>query len=199
MSEKTKYSDAELQEFKTLIEDKIQKARLDLDLLKSSYMNDGNNGTEDTAYYILAVGKEYSKSYDFNSVKMYLSGVYKPLATSGWVKYKAYNPKWNDIILFNNHANISLMQHITLTYDKTNMPGIISQTWVILNNTTNKTVTYQGQWLTYLFSERGDYTIQLTVTDCNGNVNTTKRNMISVVSPLLAKPRRKPKYQYTSA
>ncbi|MDA9810634.1 TraR/DksA family transcriptional regulator [Flavobacteriaceae bacterium] len=49
MSEKTKYSDAELQEFKTLIEDKIQKARLDLDLLKSSYMNDGNNGTDDTA------------------------------------------------------------------------------------------------------------------------------------------------------
>ena len=49
MSEKTKYSDAELQEFKTLIEDKIQKARLDLDLLRSSYMNDGNNGTEDTA------------------------------------------------------------------------------------------------------------------------------------------------------
>ena len=49
MSEKTKYSDAELQEFKTLIEDKIQKARLDLDLLKRSYMNDGNNGTEDTA------------------------------------------------------------------------------------------------------------------------------------------------------
>ena len=48
MSEKTKYSDAELQEFKTLIEDKIQKARLDLDLLRSSYMNDGNNGTEDT-------------------------------------------------------------------------------------------------------------------------------------------------------
>jgi RNA polymerase-binding transcription factor DksA len=49
MSEKTKYSDAELQEFKSLIEEKIQKARLDLDLLRSSYMNDGNNGTEDTA------------------------------------------------------------------------------------------------------------------------------------------------------
>jgi len=49
MSTKTKYSDAELQEFKALIEEKIQKAQLDLDLLKSSYMNDGNNGTEDTA------------------------------------------------------------------------------------------------------------------------------------------------------
>jgi len=49
MSTKTKYSDAELQEFRTLIEEKIQKAQLDLDLLKSSYMNDGNNGAEDTA------------------------------------------------------------------------------------------------------------------------------------------------------
>ena len=49
MSTKTKYSEAELQEFRTLIEEKIQKAQLDLDLLKSSYMNDGNNGTEDTA------------------------------------------------------------------------------------------------------------------------------------------------------
>ena len=49
MSTKTKYSDAELQEFRTLIDKKIQKAQLDLDLLKSSYMNDGNNGTEDTA------------------------------------------------------------------------------------------------------------------------------------------------------
>ena len=49
MSTKTKYSDAELQEFRTLIEEKIQKAQLDLDLLKSSYMNYGNNGTEDTA------------------------------------------------------------------------------------------------------------------------------------------------------
>ena len=49
MNEKIKYSDAELQEFKTLIEDKIESARIDLDLLRSSYMNDGNNGTEDTA------------------------------------------------------------------------------------------------------------------------------------------------------
>ena len=30
-------------------EEKIQKAKADLELLKSSYMNDGNNGTDDTA------------------------------------------------------------------------------------------------------------------------------------------------------
>ena len=49
MSKKTRYTDAELQEFKTLIEEKIEKANADLLLLKSAYMNDGNNGTEDTA------------------------------------------------------------------------------------------------------------------------------------------------------
>ena len=46
---KTRYSDADLAEFRVLIEEKIEKARADLELLKSSYMNDGNNGTEDTA------------------------------------------------------------------------------------------------------------------------------------------------------
>src|SRR6056300_1266782 len=49
MSTKTRYNDAELKEFKTLIEEKIQKAKADLELLKSAYMNDGNNGTDDTA------------------------------------------------------------------------------------------------------------------------------------------------------
>ena len=157
------------------------------------------SGTEDTAYYILAVGKEYSRAYDFDTVKMYLAGVYKPLATSGSVHYKAYNPKWNDIILFEDHANISLMQHITVSYDKSNMPGIVRQDWKITNNKTGSIITYNKQWLTYLFTEKGDYTIELEVMDCNGNINSIKKSMISVVDSVLAKPKRKPKYQYTSA
>lgn len=46
---KTRYSDKDLEEFRLLIEEKIEKANEDLALLKSSYMNDGNNGTEDTS------------------------------------------------------------------------------------------------------------------------------------------------------
>jgi len=46
---KVRYSDKDLAEFRTLIEDKIVKAKSHLDLLKSSYMNDGNNGTDDTS------------------------------------------------------------------------------------------------------------------------------------------------------
>jgi len=46
---KNKYSDKELNQFKVLIEEKIEKAKKDLKLLKSTYMNDGNNGTDDTS------------------------------------------------------------------------------------------------------------------------------------------------------
>lgn len=46
---KVRYSDKDLAEFKELIEAKIEKAKQHLQLLRSSYMNDGNNGTDDTA------------------------------------------------------------------------------------------------------------------------------------------------------
>ncbi len=45
----TRYSDADLLEFRAIIEAKISKAEEDLALLRSSYMNNGNNGTEDTS------------------------------------------------------------------------------------------------------------------------------------------------------
>lgn len=49
VEEKLRYSDAELAEFKTLLLDKIEKATADLALIKSAYMNDSNNGTDDTS------------------------------------------------------------------------------------------------------------------------------------------------------
>ena len=48
-TEKNRYSDKELDGFKKIINEKIEKAKKDLDLLKSAYMNDSNNGTDDTA------------------------------------------------------------------------------------------------------------------------------------------------------
>jgi len=44
-----RYSDKDLAEFKALIQEKIEKATHDLELIKSAYMNDLNNGTDDTS------------------------------------------------------------------------------------------------------------------------------------------------------
>ncbi len=46
---KTRYSDEDLKEFKGIILSKIERAEEDLALLKSSYMNGSNNGTDDTS------------------------------------------------------------------------------------------------------------------------------------------------------
>jgi RNA polymerase-binding transcription factor DksA len=49
VEENMRYSDADLAEFKEIILKKIEKAQIDLDLIKSAYMNDLNNGTDDTS------------------------------------------------------------------------------------------------------------------------------------------------------
>ena len=47
--EKTRYSDDELQEFKAIILDKLEKANRDYELLKSNIMNTDGNDVTDTS------------------------------------------------------------------------------------------------------------------------------------------------------
>ncbi|MBN2668198.1 MAG: TraR/DksA family transcriptional regulator [Bacteroidales bacterium] len=49
MAEKTRYSDAELQEFKELILKKLEKARKDFEILKESIDSSHGNDTQDTS------------------------------------------------------------------------------------------------------------------------------------------------------
>lgn len=49
MESRQRYSDTDLQEFKELILAKIEKAERDLALLKENFINDKNNGTDDTS------------------------------------------------------------------------------------------------------------------------------------------------------
>ena len=46
---KNSYTDKELERFKNIIIKKIDKAQQDLELLRSAYMNDSDNGTDDTS------------------------------------------------------------------------------------------------------------------------------------------------------
>ena len=49
MGEKIRYSDAELQEFKELINQKLEKAKKDYELLKDAITHGESNDTEDTS------------------------------------------------------------------------------------------------------------------------------------------------------
>jgi len=47
--ERVRYNDSDLQEFKKIIREKIEKAEKDLQLIRESFINDQNNGTDDTS------------------------------------------------------------------------------------------------------------------------------------------------------
>jgi RNA polymerase-binding protein DksA len=49
MAEKTRYNDAELQEFREIILSKLEKARQDYEILKSSISHEESNDTMDTS------------------------------------------------------------------------------------------------------------------------------------------------------
>jgi RNA polymerase-binding transcription factor DksA len=49
MAEKNRYSDAELEEFKEIILEKLEKAKQDYELLKSAITHSESNDTEDTS------------------------------------------------------------------------------------------------------------------------------------------------------
>lgn len=49
MAEKTKYSDAELEEFRSIILEKLEKAKKDYELLKAAVMNSDGNDVSDTS------------------------------------------------------------------------------------------------------------------------------------------------------
>ena len=55
MAEKTRYSDAELEEFRAIIMEKLELAQRDYDRLKSSIMNKDGNDTATTEIYTLSL------------------------------------------------------------------------------------------------------------------------------------------------
>jgi hypothetical protein len=62
------------------------------------------------------------------------------------------------------------------------MPGIVSQEWKLKNNSQNiDDIYYNNTWLTYLFKHKGDYSIELELTDVNGNKNTINKNILKII------------------
>lgn len=131
---------------------------------------------EDICEFILAVAKEPSRSYDFESVSLDEGDI------TDEIHFTSYNPDFRDTYIINSQATLHLLNHLTFSYDLTNMPGIIAQEWKLINNTLNiDDIYYNNQWLTYLFKHKGDYTVELELTDSNGNKNKTTKNILKIV------------------
>ena len=137
-----------------------------------------NNGTADTCLGILAVGKEYSNRYDFESVTFDTTS---DGDIEGETHYKSNNPTYNDIRIAKDHVNIELLTHMTFSADNCKMPGKIAYNWKLVNNSKEiDDIYYNNKWLTYVFEHKGDYTVELEVTDINGNTNKVTKNALTI-------------------
>lgn len=139
---------------------------------------DGPQG-EDLCIYILAVSKEPSRTHDFSEVSF--SNVAGGLISEK-LHFESYNPSFGDTYIINSIADLPVLNHVTFSYDLTNMPGIIAQEWRLINNTLNiNDIYYNNQWLTYLFKHKGYYTVELELTDLNGNKNKVTKNILNII------------------
>ena len=138
-------------------------------------------GGNDIFQFILCVGQEYSKHYDFETVGIKTTPG-SISAVSGEVHVIHYNPTWDNVKVFKNYAAVERSTHLTISTDISKFPGARNPKWTITNITNPEIndIYYNNMWLTYIFQEPGDYSIQLEAEDTYGNKNVVKRNMLKV-------------------
>ena len=136
----------------------------------------------DKFHHILCVGKEYSRTYDFNTVEIVKANPAGNGAISGFIHQKSYNPTWDDTKVFKHHATVDRSTHVTISTDISKFPGAKNPKWTITNlsNPEINDIYYNNMWLTYIFKEPGDYSIELEAEDTYNNKNVIRRNMIKV-------------------
>ena len=148
------------------------------------YNDIDDNGTDDQLLYILAVAEEPARTYDFNEVWMSQIENWSPYSTAirEKINFVSYNPGFDDTYIINGLVDLHKLNHVTFSYDLTNMPGIVSQNWKVTNNTLNiDDIYYSNQVLTHLFKDKGYYTVELEIRDSNGNKNTITKNILNII------------------
>ena len=139
-------------------------------------INSGVGLGEDTCNYILAVANQPSRNYDFDQVELDIGTI------DNIIHFTSYNPDYNDVFVFNSQATLHLLNHITFAYDLTNMPGIKRQRWKLTNNSLKtEDIYYNNKRLTYLFKDKGNYSIELELVDSNNNINKINKNILKII------------------
>ena len=144
--------------------------------------SDNDIDTLDAFQFILCSGQEYSRNYDFEDVRIIKANLGSISAVSGEVHAVAYNPSWDNLKVFKNWAEVERSTHVTISTDISKFPGARKPKWTITNisNPNINDIYYNNMWLTYIFQEPGNYSIQLEAEDTYGNKNVVQRNMLKV-------------------
>ena len=90
------------------------------------------------------------------------------------------NPTWDSIRVLKYTEELPLLTVVNLTYDNSKMKGKKNPKWTLIKEDDNNfgNIYYNNKYFSYMFTEKGSYTIILELEDTNGNKNTVKKQEI---------------------
>ena len=143
----------------------------------NAVVHDSNNdGVADTEKYILAVAKKFGQNGDWTDITS------QNVTITQQALHEINNPTFNDIHFIKEKKTLPKLTFVTFTYDKSELPGKCHPEWHIINNDSPETddIYFTGRWFTYLFKREGNYTVDLTLADTNGNKMKKSRNIVII-------------------
>lgn len=79
-----------------------------------------------------------------------------------------------------NAVDVKPYTWFLLGFDESKITSVVNPKWKLTNLTTKECVEHEGRYFTLLLKKEGDYMIELSLSDTNGNKYYTSRNIIIV-------------------
>jgi hypothetical protein len=94
------------------------------------------------------------------------------------------NPTWDDLRIYKYTDTLPLLTTVNFTYDNSKIKGKTQSMWKLTkeDDLNFSDIYYNNQYFSYMFNQKGSYTLSLTLEDTNGNKKTvTKPEIIKIV------------------
>jgi hypothetical protein len=94
------------------------------------------------------------------------------------------NPSWDTLRIHKYAKEFPLLTQISFNYSLSEMDGKVKPTWELIreNDENWENIYYNNPYFSYLFTQKGSYTINLTIEDGNGNKKTkTKKEFVKII------------------
>ena len=87
------------------------------------------------------------------------------------------NPSWDNLRILKYAQDLPILTTVNFTYDNSKMVGKTKAYWILEkeDDPTFSNIYYNNQYFSYMFNQRGSYTLSLTLEDTNGNKKTIKK------------------------
>ena len=93
------------------------------------------------------------------------------------------NSTWNNLRIHQYTKDFPLLTQIQFNYSLSPMNGKIKPRWTLIkeNDNTWVNIYYNNPYFSYLFTQKGSYTVELRLEDNLGNIKTkTKKEFIKI-------------------